>query len=56
MCPPQVRAQLLELDGVSDAEVSFADKTVTVTVDEKVAPENVAAALTGQFAGSVHTP
>ena len=43
----------MKVDGVQACEISFEEKTATVTVKKGTDPEVVAAALTGQFSGTL---
>ena len=53
MCAPEVRRLILKVDGVTAAEISFEEKTATVTVKEGTEPETVVAAVTGRFFASI---
>jgi copper chaperone CopZ len=52
-CAPAVRGLLMKVDGVTDCEVSAADKSATVTVKKGTDPEKLASAVTGRFSAKV---
>jgi len=43
----------MKVDGVEDCEVSYAEKTATVTVAAGTRPEDLTGALTGRFSGTI---